>query len=197
MLIMFERQRSAFNFQMTLFYERLENLDKVTQTYITIDLWLERRIRYIKHMGVKILFWANTSHFFLLGFTFRNLQDLDRKKSPFNEQNNKQYESSSQDEPTLREFINPSDIYFDIAQATLLGERPGNIKNSSFTGFLLQKMEFMREQAGFKNYIIERLFTTNSFLHDNQFISCKSERIKIPSQRCSDESHNISEQYRY
>ena len=117
-------------------------------------------------------------------------EDINCSTSLFNDQNNKQYGSFSQNEPTLREFINPSDIDFDIAQATPLGERPGNITNSIFTGFLLQQMEFMREDAKFKNYIIERLFITNSFLRDNQFFSCKSEHIKIPSQSCSDKSND-------
>ena len=53
-------------------------------------------------------------------------------------------------------------------------------------------MEFMREETRFKNFIIERLFTTNSFLRDNQFFSCKSKHIKIPSQSCSDKSNNTS-----
>ena len=54
-------------------------------------------------------------------------------------------------------------------------------------------MEFMREEARFKNYIIERLFTSNSFLLNNQFFSCKSEKIKIPSQSCSDKSNDTSD----
>ena len=54
-------------------------------------------------------------------------------------------------------------------------------------------MEFTREEARFKNYIIERLFTSNSFWRDNQFFSCKSEHIKIPSQTCSDKSNDTSD----
>ena len=65
-------------------------------------------------------------------------EDINCSMSPFNDQNNKQHGSFSQNKPTLREFINPSDIALDIAQATPLGERPGNITNSSLTGFLYQ-----------------------------------------------------------
>ena len=72
-------------------------------------------------------------------------------------------------------------------------ERPGNIMNSSFTGFLLQQMEFTRKEARFKNFIIERLFTANSYLRDNHFFSCKSEHVKIPSQSCSDKSKDASD----
>ena len=72
-------------------------------------------------------------------------------------------------------------LIFDTAQATPLEERPGNITNSSFTGFLLQQVEFRREEAKFKNFIIESLFNTNSFLRDNQLFSCKSEDIEIPT----------------
>ena len=99
----------------------------------------------------------------------------------------------SQNEPIFRELINPSDVDFDIAQVSLSEERPGNITNSSFTGFSLQQMEFVREDARFENYIIERLFTTNSFLCDKQFSSGKSEHIKIPSQSCSDTSNDTSD----
>ena len=51
----------------------------------------------------------------------------------------------------------------------------------------------MREEARFKNFIIESLFVTSSFLHDNQFFSCKSEHIKIPTQSCSDKSNDTSD----
>ena len=57
--------------------------------------------------------------------------------------------------------------------------------------FCCIKMEFMREGERFKNFIIESLFTTNSFLRDNQFFSCKSEHI--PSQSCSDKSNDTSD----
>ena len=88
-------------------------------------------------------------------------EDINCSTSLFNDQNNKQYGSFPQNKPTLREHIIPSDVDFDILQTTPLEERPGNITNSSFTGFLLQQIEFMREEARFKNFIIERLFTTN------------------------------------
>ena len=51
----------------------------------------------------------------------------------------------------------------------------------------------MREEPKFKNFIIESLFTTNSFLRDNQFLSCKSEHIKIPTQSCSDKLNDTSD----
>ena len=57
----------------------------------------------------------------------------------------------------------------------------------------MQQIEFMREKARLKIFIIECLFTTNSFLCDNQSFSCKSEQIKIPSQSCSDKSNNTSD----
>ena len=57
----------------------------------------------------------------------------------FNEQNSKKYGSLSQNKPILREFINPPYIDFNIAQATPLEERPGNIMNSNFTGFCCNK----------------------------------------------------------
>ena len=120
-------------------------------------------------------------------------EDKNCSTSLFNDQNNKQYGSFPQNKPTLREHIIPSDVDFDIVQTTPLEERPGNITNSSFTGFLLQQIEFMREEARFKNFIIERLFTTNSLLRDNQFFSCKSEHIKIPFQSCSDKSNDTSD----
>ena len=121
-------------------------------------------------------------------------EDINCSTSLFNEQNNKKYGSFSQNKPTLRDFITPSDVDFDIHYASnTLEERPGNITNSSFTGFLLQQMELMREEARFKNFVIERLFTTNSFLHYNQFFSCKSEHIKTPSQSCSNKSNDISD----
>ena len=53
-------------------------------------------------------------------------------------------------------------------------------------------MEFMLKEARFKNFIKECLFTTNSFLRDNQFFSCKSEHIKIPSLSYSDKSSDPS-----
>ena len=99
----------------------------------------------------------------------------------------------SQNKPILRESINPPYIDFDIAQATPLEERPGKITNSSFTGFLLQQIEFTRKDTRFKNFTIECLFTTNSYLRDKQFFSCKSEHIKIPSQNCSDKSNDSSD----
>ena len=71
--------------------------------------------------------------------------------------------------------MTPSDVGF----ATPLEERPGNITDSSFTGLLLQKMGFIQEETKFKNYIIERLFTTNSFLHDNQFFLVNLSTLKF------------------
>ena len=60
--------------------------------------------------------------------------------------------------------------------------------------FLLQQVEFMREEARFNLRLFqEHLFTTNSFLRDNQFFSCKSEHIKIPSQSYSDKSNDTSD----
>ena len=119
-------------------------------------------------------------------------EDINCSTSLFNEENTKKCGSFSRNKQTLREFITSSDVAFDITQATPLEEGPGNIINSSFTGFLLQQMEFMREEPRFKNFIIKRLFTTNSFLLDNQFFSCKSEHIKIPSQGCSEKSDDTS-----
>ena len=81
----------------------------------------------------------------------------------------------SQNNSTLKEFITPSDVDFNVAQPTALEERPGNITNSSFTGFLLEQMKFIWEEVRFKNFILERLCASNSFLRDNQFFSCKSE----------------------
>ena len=65
----------------------------------------------------------------------------------FNKQNNKQYGSFSQNKPTLREFITSSDADFDIVQATLLEERPGNIRNSSFTGFFVAASGIYAERS--------------------------------------------------
>ena len=69
--------------------------------------------------------------------------------------------------PTLKEFITSPDVDFDIAQATPLEERTGNLGNSSFTGFFLHQMEFTQKEARSKNIIIESLFTTNSFVTTN------------------------------
>ena len=82
-------------------------------------------------------------------------EDINCSTSLFNDQNNKQYGSFPQNKLTLREHIIPSEVDFDIVQTTPLEERPGNITNSSFTGFLLQQIEFMREEARFKNFIID------------------------------------------
>ena len=51
----------------------------------------------------------------------------------------------------------------------------------------------MREEARFKNFIIESLFTTNSFLRDNKFFLCKSEHFKFPTQCCSDKPNDTSD----
>ena len=51
----------------------------------------------------------------------------------------------------------------------------------------------MREEARFKNFIIESLFTTNSFLRDNKFFLCKSEHFKFPTQWCSDKPNDTSD----
>ena len=64
-------------------------------------------------------------------------EDVNCSTSLFNEQNNKQYGSFSQNKQTLREFITPSDFDFEIAQATPLEERLGNITNSSFHCFFV------------------------------------------------------------
>ena len=39
----------------------------------------------------------------------------------------------------------------------------------------------------------KRFFTSNSFLRDNQFFSCKSEHIKVSSLSCSDKSNHTSD----
>ena len=66
-------------------------------------------------------------------------EDVYCSTSLCNERNNKQYGSLSQNKPTLREFITPSDVEFDIAQPTPLEERPVNITNSCLTGYLLRQ----------------------------------------------------------
>ena len=45
-------------------------------------------------------------------------EDINCSTSFFNEQNNKQYGSFSQNKPTLREFFTPSDVDFDIWRET-------------------------------------------------------------------------------
>ena len=45
-------------------------------------------------------------------------------------------------------------------------------------------MEFMWGETWFKSFMIEYLFTSNLFLHENQTLSRKSKHI--PPQSCSD-----------
>ena len=54
-------------------------------------------------------------------------------------------------------------------------------------------MELTLEETRFKNFIIERSFTSSSLLCNNQIFSCKSDNIKIPSQSDSDNSSNTSD----
>ena len=112
-------------------------------------------------------------------------EDINCSTPLLNEQKNKQHESFSQNNPTLREFITLSDVVFHIAKPRYLEKRPENITNFSITVFfLLPKIEFMRSKSRFKNSFKKRLYTLNSILRDNQCFSCKFEHIKNLSRSC-------------
>ena len=63
-----------------------------------------------------------------------------------------------------------------------------NFAHDEFTGYFLKKLEFVREELKFENYVIDCLFKIVSVLRDERFSSCKSGCTEIVSEKLVDKS---------